>query len=107
MKKQLAGITIVGNLSERLQGPIDKAIEYLEDLKTTCEFTDLYLELDYSHWSDDTPLVLKGSRSETDAEYKTRLAREKKLKEQAKKDKEKRKAQLIKEAKKLGLKVCE
>ncbi len=107
MKKLLVTDVIIKNLGDSLEGSIDEAIGLLTSYKEIDGYTDLTIELDYSGWSDAIPLQLKGRRPETDSEYEKRLAINKKEKEQAKKVKEKRKQEILKEAKKLGLKVIE
>lgn len=90
-----------------LEGTVDELIKQIEEWKNHwgTQYSGLFVEKEY--WGDYEGLVLFGEREETDAEFEKRLKEEAKIKQENKANKEKRKAQLIKEAKKLGLKVVE
>ena len=80
---------------------IDTLQYYLED----SEYSDVWLELDAGY--NNVSAYLRGKRLETDVEYKKRIEKQKKEKDIQRKSLEQKKANLIKEAKKLGLKVVE
>jgi hypothetical protein len=85
---------------------LDDAIEKLKDIPYEYpEYSDFFFDANYEY--EYTSLVLKAKRLETDKEHEKRIAKEKKEREARKITLEKRKAQLIKDAKKLGLKVVE
>ncbi len=90
-----------------LEGTLDGLIEEMESLKSHWSNTYMRLFIEKEYDDEYTIHVLYGVREETDEELEKRLKQEAKIKAEQKVDKEKRKAQLIKEAKKLGLKVSE
>jgi hypothetical protein len=77
-------IKVRKNLSDHLyelEGSLDKAIEYLKDLKGKySQYENLHFDVDYD-W-DSKQLYLWGEIDETDAEYEARLGREKIVQDQ-------------------------
>lgn len=79
---------------------LDCAISKLQRFKEDfSEYHDLFIEPSY-RWEGDNTYELYGHREETKKEKERRLKEEKELEQR-------RKAQLIRDAKKLGLKVEE
>ena len=85
MKKIKVGKNLSDHLYE-LEGSLDKAIEYLKDLKRKySQYENLRFDVDCD-W-DSRQLNLWGEIDETDAEYEARINREKTI--QAQNDKRK------------------
>lgn len=102
MKKQKIKCWIPFDISE-LRGPIENVIDKLIKYKDLAD--DVFFDITYDY--ENTEINLAYTREETDKEYEARIKKEevdhqKKI-EAIKKQKEK----LVKEAKKLGLKVIE
>lgn len=90
-----------------LEGTLDELIEQIENLKMVWSNRYTHLFIDKEYQDEYSVHALYGVREETDEEFEKRLKQEAKVKQENKENKEKRKAELIKEAKKLGLKVTE
>lgn len=88
---------------DKLYGDIDEIIKYLESLKSKGKEVRLTWEGGYDNFWP----VLLYEREETDQEKLDRIKKEKERKAKEDKLKEIKKENLIKEAKKLGLKVIE
>ncbi len=88
---------------EKLYGDIDTIIEYLTLQKSKSDNARLM----WSGQGGDFCPVLIYDREETDEEKSNRIKKEKEIKAQKAQLKEIEKQKLIKEAKKLGLKVIE
>lgn len=64
------------------EGPINDVIEYLSKAKSkamSLGYTDLLISIDESY--DGTSAYLYGTREETDEEYKTRINKDRKIRE--------------------------
>ena len=85
-----------------LEGTLQDAVD---TLSSYLQFPDVIIEIDYDY--DDCRLAMFAMVEETDEQYAKRLTKEKKEKERKQQEKEKRKQLILKEAKKLGLKVTE
>ena len=105
-KRKVIRKTIDNNIKYDLDGPLDDAIEYLQDLKKTYElegYTDLQIDnyQEYNYGTYDEVITFSGKREETTQEYNKRVAQEKRTREKKKKEREKAAAKEEKKEKEL------
>jgi hypothetical protein len=91
MDKKIITVQIPEDISiEHFDKPVDKLIEYLNNLKNkySGDFTNLRLDVD--RYYEECEIVLYGDRPETNAEYTTRIEKERKAAERKRLAKERK-----------------
>ncbi len=102
VKKEIT--VMLFSINDCIEGDLEDVIVRLQAYKSD-EYKRQFIEKEYDY--EHSYFVLYGIREETDTEFDKRLKEEAIIKAKQDKHKENRKKELIKEAKKLGLKVSE
>lgn len=98
--------TVLNDSDDFINGDIDIVIKNLQDLKAQhSKYSSLQINLDAGY--ENISMEVVGFRQETDTERNRRLADEKKAKAVDNKKLAAKRLKIIKEAKKLGLKLSE